>query len=127
MRPKPILVVLLSALPALTTPALGEPAYKALSVSQTVTSHAFARNTIDVTIVSDGESTCYFRLFTDADTPGDATTAHGPLKKAESIRFTFTPGRGSEGYVGPIRANYYKSISAICSSGQTATWRVYTK
>jgi hypothetical protein len=116
-----------------------EPTFKSISVSQTVQSTELPEWTQSVLIVSDGASTCYFRLFTDVDTAGNATTSSGSIKSGESLGFTFVPKRTASpeypmgardsqatGTAGKV-ARYYKSISSICSSGQTATWRVWAQ
>jgi hypothetical protein len=108
-------------------PLLAEPAYFAASVSQTVGSHTFERGTQEVTILSDGPATCYYRLFTDADTTGNATTSNVPIKLNEVHPWRFTPGVGTEAYVGTTRARHYSSVSYICATGQTAAWRIVSK
>jgi hypothetical protein len=78
-------------------------------------------------------------MFTDVDTPGDATVSSLPLKLNERIEFGFLPPaqpttehpsgvRDSESISATGgRARYYRSLSVICAAGQTATWRVYAK
>lgn len=119
----------------------GEPYYVAVSVTQTVQSKTLPRYTQVVTIVSESTSanTCYYRLFTDVDTTGNATTASTPIKPGETIKIPrFVPAsptgehpsgvRDSESFsTAGARASYYKSLSAICDTGGTATWRVYAK
>lgn len=116
-----------------------EPTFKSISVSQTVQSTVLPEWTQSILIVSDGPNTCYFRLFTDADVPGNATTNSGPIKSGEGFPFNFFQERArSVDYPSGIRdsqstgatgrkARFYKSISSICATGQTATWRVWAQ
>lgn len=138
MRVKRVGVSILAAV-LLAVVLQAEPTFIGISVTQNVQSKALPRYTQSVTIVSDGSSTCYFRLFTDVDTPGDATADSMPLKATEWLPFTLvvqrsggvdypTGVRDSESFNGAgQRARYYKSISCICATGGTATWRVYAK
>jgi hypothetical protein len=117
-----------------------EPTFISVSATQTVQSVSLPRGTQEVTVISDGaSSTCYFRLFTDADTPGAATASSIQVKSGEGVGLTFMPAISSSGgYPAGVsssesfgasgkRATYYKSMSVICASGQTATWRVIAK
>ena len=116
-----------------------EPAWISVSATQTVQSVTLPAYAQNVTVISDGVDTCYFRLFTDVDTAGNATTSSMPLKMGESLQFdlivaespttTFPEGRRSSESFNSAgkRARYYKSMSVICATGKTATWRVYAK
>ena len=108
-------------------PVGAETAFKSLSVTQTVGAHAFAASTRTVTIVSDGTNTCFFRLFNNRDTAGNATTADSSIKSGESLTFSIKPASTDVGTDSQGSASSWKSISAICSTGQTATWRIYSK
>ena len=134
--------ILVLVLAALASGALfAEPYYVALSVTQTVQSQPLPAYTQTVTIVSDDDSgaTCHFRLFTNVDTPGDATVSNAPVDPGMTIEIPFLSPkspttehpsgvRDSESYSPTgARARYYRSISAICAAGQTASWRVYAK
>jgi hypothetical protein len=119
--------------------ATAEPTYQGISPSQTVGSISFPRWTRSVVVVSLSSSanTCYMRLFTDVDTAGNATTSNWPIAPGESFPFRLYPCdtsqdlqscRDSESInASGRRASYYSSLSYICSSGQSATWRVYSK
>ena len=131
----------LLALVALAASSLAwaEPTHIAVSASQTVQSKELPEWTQSVAIISDSGSTCYFRLFTDADTPGNATTSSLPLAVGDHPTFGFLTYReAGQGYPRGVRdsqsvgasgriARYYKSISIICASGQTAVWRIYAQ
>lgn len=119
--------------------ALSEPNYQGVTPSQTVGSIEFPLWTKSVTVISAaGSATCYLRLFTDIDTAGNATTASMPLAANESLGFTLllcesttsSPTcRDSETISRQTgaKATRYSSMSYICSTGQTATWRVIAK
>ncbi len=116
-----------------------EPYYIAVAVTDTVQSNALPRFTQTVRIVSDGADTCFFRLFTDVDTTGNAAITSAPIHSGESLGFMLLPAaspttehpsgvRDSESFsAAGARARYYKSLSAVCDTGDTATWRIYSK
>jgi hypothetical protein len=120
--------ILLSVLAlALARPVVGEVTPKSLSVSQTVTSYSFPSKTKFVLVISDGASTCYYRLFTNRDTPAAATassTGNLVIKSGESK--TYDLNRQTTDFIDGSQgsATSWQSISAICSSGQTATFRI---
>ena len=106
------------ALLALALPSWGEVTPKSLSVSQTVTSYSFPSGTKKVLVISDGASdACYYRLFHNAETSADATasaTTSVQIKSGESKSYPAPDPPGTA----------WRTISAICSSGQTATFRI---
>ena len=119
---------------------LSEPTFYSFSATDAAASHAFAKNTLAVTIVNDGPSTAYFRLFTDVDTAGAATTNYLPIKIHEGLPFSFFTARSpspdfpqgvhdSQGFNATTgkRASYWKSISVICAGGETAVLRIYSQ
>jgi hypothetical protein len=135
---KPLRIVLTLCALVLASALIGtEPRYQTVSASQTVGSIAFPNHTKFVRVVSDGPDQCYFRLFTDVDIPGNATTSSAPIKSGESLGFPIyqecggaagATCRDSESYnADGRRAAYYKSLSYVCASTQSATWRVYSK
>lgn len=124
---KRLSLALLLGLVLVAGQAVGEPAFKSLSVSDAVATHTFAAKTQTVTLVSDGASTCYYRLFTNQDTPAAATTAYSPIKSGETITYTIKRNTTDATTDSESGGTAYKTLSAICSTGQTATWRVYSK
>ena len=104
--------------------AWAEPVYQSISASQTVGSTILTAGTQEVLIISDGANTCYFRLFTDADTVAAATTSYLPIKSGESLSFTH---RRHYNTTNSRWSTYFKTISAICGTGETATLRVYSQ
>lgn len=121
-------VVLVLVVLGLSPLAHARVLWTSASVSQVVGSKTFPAHTLEVTIVASTTSnTCFYELVTDADTPVTATTASLPIAANESHAFKFTPGQGTEGFVGNVKATRYKTLSFICSTGQTATWRVIYK
>lgn len=111
----------------LTALATAEPQQKTLAVTQTVAAYTFSGSPRSVTVVSDGSDTCSFRLFRNDESAGDATTADPSLslKSGESLRFVFNPPYSSATYSPWAGSGYYKSISAICPTGKTASFRIY--
>ncbi|MCU0294229.1 MAG: hypothetical protein MUF10_19965, partial [Thermoanaerobaculaceae bacterium] len=130
-------LALVAALLAVPAMLWTEPYYTTISATQTVQSKALPTWTQTVVLVSDGtSSSCYFRLFTDCETPANATTSNSQLKSGERLIYSFVNAsspsstqphgiRDLESYCPDgTRARYYKSLSVICAAGQTATWRV---
>ena len=112
---------------ALACPVVGEVIPKSLSVSQTVTSYSFPSNTKIVLVVSDGADTCFYRLFTNRDTPAAATasaTGNLQIKSGESKTYNMTRHTTDSFNTSQGSAHSWSSISAICSSGETATFRI---
>lgn len=107
--------------------AVGEVAAKSLSVSQTVTSYTFPARTKVVLVISDGASTCFYRLFSNTDTPADATasaTGNLQIKTGESKVYDLNKQSTDVASSSLGAATAWKSISAICDTGQTATFRI---
>ena len=121
-----VTLALVLALAPLATP---EPRYTEISATQVVQSKTLPTNTLSVVVINDGPNTAYFRLFTDCDTAGNASTNAVtvnsiPISADEVLPLQLMVGRGSEAYGSSCRAKYYKSISVICAAGQTAGLRV---
>jgi hypothetical protein len=63
-----------------------------------------------------GSDEIYFRLFNETDTPAAATTANAYLASGACLE-----------YSKPVtQPNYYKAISIICDSSETATVDLYS-
>ena len=110
-------------------PAYAEPWQKTVSVTQTNQTFALPTNTKFVRIIAGGANTCYLRLFTDIETPAAATTSDPSISIAtgESLGFPFRTDDSESYGPGARKAKYYKAMSAICGTGETATWRVIAK
>lgn len=123
-----VLALLLLTFLAVAAFSAAEPVSASLSASQTVGSHSFARGTLYVTVANSGATnTCWFRLFSDADAAANATTAAPSISLAPAGWISFPePTKGAGSYVGSgatlAKASYWKSISYICSTGQTTTF-----
>lgn len=135
------MLFVLSVALALTIGVQAEPLFNQLSATQTAGTLEFPRHTKNVAIISDGSDTCYFRLFTDADTFVEAEanpTGAGeeiPVQNNDQFIIAFFPQtltggaaqRDSESFANGQRATYYRYLSYICAAGETATWRVISK
>lgn len=109
---------------ALAVPVWAEVIPKSLSVSQTVTSYSFPPGTTVVLLISDGEDDCFYRLFHNAEASADATaSATGNLVIKSGEAKTYNIQRQSTAVVGS-RGTAWRTISAICGSGETATFRI---
>jgi hypothetical protein len=105
---------------------LAEPNYVAVSVTATATTSILEVHTRTVTLVNDGANEVYFRLFTDVDTFAAATTAAAQIKAGESLEYTLDLDSPDSEF-GAARPSYYKLLSSVCDTAETATLRVYSK
>ena len=116
-------IAVLAALTLALVCQLGaEPTYTKVSATSTVTNTTLPANTRTVVIINDGANEVYWRLFTNGETPADATTSSAELKSGESIALIFQPGSTYE-----QQGAYYKTLSLICAAAETATVRVISK
>ena len=112
---------------ALACPVVGEVIPKSLSVSQTVTSYSFPANTKIVLLISDGADTCFYRLFSNRDTPAAATassTGNLQIKSGESKTYDRTRHTTDSFNTSQGSAHSWSSISAVCGTGETTTFRI---
>jgi hypothetical protein len=136
MRIRTLVLALVGALAVGTIQA--KPRFTPVDVTQTVDSESFVADTKTVVIYSvSGSDTCFFELFTNVETAVDATLNSLPLEAGQALTFELrkcdastdlATCKDSETFNAQGRqARGYVTLSHICDSGETATWRVYSK
>jgi hypothetical protein len=84
-----------------------------LSVSATDTSQTKSVQTKRLTIVNKGANEVFVRVFSGGTPPAAATSSNAQIDSGESLQFP------------PLEDGQITAISIICSTGETATVRLY--
>jgi len=122
-------IVLAFALLALALSVSAEPRFASISATSTAASTTLAGTPIrSVTLYNAGSKDVWFRLFTDADTTGDATTAapSSILPAGGTLTYPLKEN-DTETFVGTTKARTYRSISTKCGGSDTTTVYVWFK
>lgn len=97
--------------------AYAENGFKSLSVTATSQTYTFPRNAVSaVKLCSYGANIAYYRIFSGSDTVGASTTSYAPLPAGTAtapicVSYTRTD----------TVSGYYKAVSAVCTTAETAT------
>lgn len=97
-----------------------EVGFKALSATATSQTFTFPTPRASVMICNLGANEIFFRLFNEYDTPAAATTAYGTIAAGSAtapVCMSFTKA--------PSEPAYFKALSVVCDTGETATVHVY--
>lgn len=97
--------------------AWAETSFVSVSVTATSATTTFSTPRQTVLICNDGANVAFFRLFHEYDTPAAATTSSSKLPVGACVTF-------GKPQTSPA---YYRWISLVCTSAETATVRVYSE
>lgn len=115
-------ILTLAALAALAIQAPAETQFVAISATATSATTTFATPRSNVMICSVGANDAHFRLFDELDTPAAATTANSPIVAGSAT----APVCISFGGKPSTQPAFFKAISVVCDTDETATIWVYS-
>lgn len=98
---------------------VGEVAFKSLSVTATSQTYTFPTPRAGIMLCNYGANASYYRIFDENDTPAAATTSYALLPAGSATApvcksFSKAPTQGA----------YFRAISIVCDTAQTATVQV---